>query len=289
PLDQVRDQAFDSHMYPAELAYGNFASIRRYRSRRSPYPFELFLGRPIFMYEHRTFFDSGMDAFNPIADQVNQQFPDLAWRSLDYIFKRLYLVKQNDDGTMSVMFFTNHLLLTNETSAEQVYQLQKEEILNVPILRVAINGNPADYQVVDGHLSMEVTIPAGETREIQIEYGWADRDFAVASGDVKVDEDTGIITATVRNTGTRAGPVTTGFYQGDGRLIKLVTSPWIEPGSTDVITATITGPPPAILATYADPQDVIPEANEGNNLAIIAPYRNHLPLLLADGANCQLC
>lgn len=172
PLGSSRSWAWDSYVYPAEMEYNNFAVIKRYGPDTVPYPFELFLDRPAFLYGHPDLFSNrGIGALNPIADSINSINGGVEWRSIDYIMKRLYLEKTNDDGTVEVMFYGNEVVVANETDANRVYHLKRSETLNVPISGVFVDDQPAGYVVSAGTLQVDFVIPARGSRDLKIVYG----------------------------------------------------------------------------------------------------------------------
>lgn len=158
-------------MYPAELAYNNFAVILRYGTGQSPYPFLFFLGKPVLEYDHIERFAKGIDAYNPYADAINSvQGGKVEWRSLDYILKHLYLQKTNRDGSLDVKFWGNHIIVTNEGDQERSYHIQRDETFNVPIKSVQLDGAVVDYTATKNMLQVDTTIPAGGSRDLQITY-----------------------------------------------------------------------------------------------------------------------
>lgn len=285
PLGETRSRTPNAHMYPAELSYNNFAVILRHKSDKVPHPFELFIDKPAFIYGHQGLFNRGPDGFNTYADAINGLYGEVEWRSLDEIMKRLYLEKTNDDGSIDVMFFGNHLIITNESAMQRAYHVKREETLDVPIVSVTVDGMPVDYTHIDNVLPVDLVIPAGASRELRIRYAPANRDFALSPSDVVFDAATGIITATVHNRASEAGPVTVGFFEGSpdngGTLLALDTAPRIEPGATAVVTATLEAVTQAGMTVAVDPYDVIVEADETNNTVRFASFRLYLPLVLA--------
>lgn len=104
-----------SKMELAEMDYGGVAVIKRHpvqgyeiwsfdsaptHVRVAPYAFDLFLDQPVLLGTHQDYFASGMDAFNPIADGINELVGEVEWKSLGHIIEHLYLEKENDDGSV---------------------------------------------------------------------------------------------------------------------------------------------------------------------------------------------
>ncbi|MCP4536938.1 MAG: hypothetical protein GY832_07305 [Chloroflexi bacterium] len=175
PLSGTISSAWDFAMYPAIMDYSNYAIVNRYWQSISPYPFDLFRDKPAFIYGHEWDFapgtaSPGIGAYNATVDAINNLEGEVEWRSLDYIIKRLYLKKRNDDGDIDVKWYTNHLILENETDSEQLYHLQKEEDGIVPIQSLTVNGVPYSYTLADGLLQLDVSIDGMSSAEIIITY-----------------------------------------------------------------------------------------------------------------------
>jgi hypothetical protein len=182
PLDATRPSTWDYGMYPAEMYYGNFPTLTRrqpgtyqpFQPDIQPFIFDLFVDKPALFYSHAyedELFADGIDAFDPVADQMNRLAGGVEWQSLDYIVKHLYLEKRNDDGSMDVRMYANDLILKNEYDSEQVYHFSKEEILNVPIARLTVNDQEFPYYMEKDLLKLDVRIPASTFIEIEIRYG----------------------------------------------------------------------------------------------------------------------
>ena len=116
-------------------------------------------------------FDSGIEAFNPVADQLNRVSGGVEWRSLGYILSHLWLEKYEDDGSQSVQFYTNELVFTNESGVKNSFHFSKEETLNVPIQQVTVNGYPFPYRIEAGALRLDLMLAAEEQITIRIQYG----------------------------------------------------------------------------------------------------------------------
>lgn len=269
PLGEQRLRTSAAHMYPAELGYGGLAVVLRHQPNQAPYPFDLFLDKPALVYEHPGAFQSGgPKAFNKYADKINALHGEVEWQSLDHIAKRLYLQKTNDDGSVDVLFFAGRVVVTNDAERERTFHLRRQEDLALPIARLTVDGRPAAYAVENGVLRVDLDIPAGGSRELAITYGATEHDFALGPADVAFD-GSGLASATVRNQGRRAGPVTVGFFAGSpsagGELLALETAPRVEPGGAASLRVSLGDLGGRQLTVVVDPFDVIVEADEGNN------------------------
>jgi hypothetical protein len=180
PLEATRSRRYSFNMYPANMDYANFASVVRRPYLTPPpssefssksYIFDFFLGKPVLAYTHEDYFRGNIAAFNPVADAINS-VGRVEWQSLDYIAKHLYLQKANDDGSTDVQVYGNHFIVSNDTDSEQIYHIAKEETLNVPIVRLTVNGEEWEwkYDFDGGKLLLDLKVPARSSAEVVITY-----------------------------------------------------------------------------------------------------------------------
>ena len=179
PLGSDPGDAFDFDMYQAVMDYENFPSI----GRRFVPPgglsgmdfqwllFDLFIGKPILVFSHvDEVFRHGMDGFNETAEAINQLAVPLEWHSLDYIVKHLYLQKRNDDGSIDVKWYGNHLIVTNPSQRGETYHLQKEELLNIPVGCLTVDRGEFPFRVENDVLLLDLYIPGEHSAEVVIIY-----------------------------------------------------------------------------------------------------------------------
>jgi|GEM_PF-6152473 len=171
PLEEVRTRTWDAYMHMAEMDHSNFSVILRHKPGSAPHPFDLFIDRPVLMYEHTNFFSNNIKAFNPYAAAVNANQGEVEWRDLGYIMQHVYREKQNDDLSRDILFFGNNVIVSNTSQSERVYHIRREETQNVPIQSVTVDGVDVSYSVSGGYLEVNVVIPAGNSREVRITYG----------------------------------------------------------------------------------------------------------------------
>lgn len=275
PIGEQRGQNDDFHMRPTDMNYANFASSsRRHWLDDKLYLYDLFIDKPVLIYEHHGFFESGPDAFNEAADAINAVMDSVEWLGLGDIFRRLHLQKKNDDGTISIRMYTNDLILSNETSSAHQYRILKEETLNVPLVALTIDGEPASYSLVGDTLRTEVTILPGTSAEIAISYASGDKDFAISPGDIQFDSQVSdTLTATVHNLGLEGGPVTVQLFDGHpdsgGTSLDLSVIERIEPNTSHVIKRSLGDIISGAHQVYIvlDHHNIVHETNEQNNYA----------------------
>jgi hypothetical protein len=127
-------------------------------------------GRPLLFYTHHDFFKAGIHCFNRIAKMVNAIETNVEWKSLGYISRHLYLLRKRDDGNYDVRAFCKTIEIENALQHDVTYYIKKKETLIPSISKVTVDGKPHAYQVVDGDLSIQLAIPGGESRLIDIVY-----------------------------------------------------------------------------------------------------------------------
>jgi hypothetical protein len=183
PLDADRPSDWDYGMYQAVMDFASFPSLPRwcfqtyqeFRPLHRLFIFDLFMDKPALFcthaYERDDFGKGNVGAFNPIADQVNAVTGAVEWRSLGDILRHLYLEKLNDDGSVDVKMYGNHVIIANGYDDMRTFHIAKVETLNVPISRLTVNGHEFPYRVEDGLLILDVQVPANSSVEIRILYG----------------------------------------------------------------------------------------------------------------------
>jgi len=276
---------YDFNMRPANMNFGNFPVVSRNHpcSSYEPlvfntqwWPFQLFVDKSLLLYSHNgQIFKQGIDGFNPAADIINGIPGNTEWKSLGDIMKKMYLEKTNDDGSISVQFYGNNIIFSNETDESHLYHFQKEEWLNVPILDVKVDGTPIGYTVIDSILQFDLTIFPHTDKEIYITYSSGDKDFAVNNSDINIDSLGNTISVNVHNYGNDGGPCPVQFFDGTpdrGQSIALTTIERIGPDSTEIVQIPIPDLSPGMNYIYVklDPYNVILESDESNNEAFAA-------------------
>jgi peptidoglycan/xylan/chitin deacetylase (PgdA/CDA1 family) len=173
PSDAAAPAGAEFALRTATLHFATFPSLRRYSAENDiPRPqlaTDAFLGNPMLFYVHESFFVSGINAFNRTADTVNQLQPDTQWRSLGDIVQHLYLEKLRDDGNFDVRSYSASIQITNNHHRDANFYIQKEEDFSSPLV-VLVDGQPYPYQKTGRTLQLQLTVPSGSTRRIEVKY-----------------------------------------------------------------------------------------------------------------------
>jgi len=172
PLGSYEPKDSSFLLRPVTLNFENFPSLKRYSPNRTQeeIAIDLFLDNPIIFYAHHDFFQNGIDAFDKTANMVNKIQPDIIWQSLGYIAQHLYLEKLRDDCNYDVLAFSSNFIIENVHHNDLVYFVRKEEDFSIPIKQVTVDGQPFSYKKSGNNLILKVFVPAGESRNVVIEY-----------------------------------------------------------------------------------------------------------------------
>jgi hypothetical protein len=173
------DPIFD--LRSVSLSFENFASLKRHFPKdrsRFDIAVDLFLGNPLLFFEHHDFFAVGIDAFNEKAEIISDLEPNTRWQGLGYIARHLYLQRTRPDGNYDIRTFSRSIELENMQARSATYFIRKEESFASPIEKLTVNGKAHPYDQRGEDVSFSVTIPANESRLINISY---DNDLDLAS------------------------------------------------------------------------------------------------------------
>ena len=173
PMGSARPAGVLFALRPVTLAFGGLPSILRY-SVADPTPhyriaINEFLDNPLFFYAHQDYFAKSIGVFDGVADEVNGSEPNTRWRGVGEIVKHLYVVKLRDDSGYDVLGFSSSLSLENTSTREATFHVRKQET-GPSIVSVNVDGKRIPYQLKDGYLELTVAIPAGQSRELSVQY-----------------------------------------------------------------------------------------------------------------------
>lgn len=170
---------------PVTLLFGNFASLKRTSVEgpvsQASISVNAFLDNPQLFYGHEGLFTRGIDAFDPVADFVNQADPRVKWASLGTLAEHLYLARSRDDGGVDVMALSPEISVENPADKEITFYVAKEEDDSAPIQSVNANEAPQAYELIGGSLAFAVRVPAHQSVMISIRYA---NEFDAAQTDV---------------------------------------------------------------------------------------------------------
>ena len=156
------------------LDFAKFPGLKRYFAENPPARIELainaFLDNPLLFYGHENLFNRGIQAFNTVADDVNGAQPDTRWCSLGCVSRHLYRVRRRDDGNIDAELFSNDVVLENHDSRDESFLVKKAENFIPAIQAVTVDGQMLPFTAQDESIGTTVFIPAGQSRNLRIEY-----------------------------------------------------------------------------------------------------------------------
>jgi hypothetical protein len=167
------------------LDFANFPGLKRYFAEKPVARVELainaFLENPLLFYGHEKLFNSGIRSFNKIADAVNDVQPGTHWCSLGCVTQHLYRVKLRDDGNLDTEIFSSQVSLENRESRDRLFLVKKPENFIPAVASITVDGQQQPFVKGEGYISTKVFVPAGQTRDLRIEYA---NSWNVASTDI---------------------------------------------------------------------------------------------------------
>jgi hypothetical protein len=156
---------------PFTSAYGNLLSVFRYPANEQVSSLEIaiqcFLGNPLLFYGHEDLFDTGIDAFDRVADAVNRTQPDTRWMGLGEIARHLHLIRQCDDGGFEVRMFSSQMDLKNSLNRSARFRIEREGDSGAAISAVTVDDTPVAFRRCKNSISLTLMIPAQKERRIR--------------------------------------------------------------------------------------------------------------------------
>ena len=166
-----KDFSYESLLQPAFMESGNFPVFyRRTPISVADFALDAFLGKPVILFEHHDFLGKENNELTEFIVNLNKICGSIEWDSLENIISNAYLQMKYDDSKNRLKFYTNRILIKNDTDKTQTYELEKPETGNFPIERVTVNGSNTGYTLSDDILKMTVDIEPGSTAEVSIRY-----------------------------------------------------------------------------------------------------------------------
>lgn len=177
-------------LHAATLEFQNFTSLRRYsdETKRPPsqVAIEAFLGNPLLFYVHHGYFSSGAAAFNETADEVNRLVPSVLWTGLGDIAEHLYVVRTRPDGNQDIRAYAPRIKIDNKTPRDVTYHIEKIENFTGPVT-TSVNGAPYKYELKDGTLRLQITLPPHSSRTVNVHYGPSSNEaVSIAKNSVRI-------------------------------------------------------------------------------------------------------
>ena len=88
--------------------------MRHYPGRPARFALDLFLGRPVLIVEHHSFFKNGYDTLEWYASFVNRIAPRIRWTDLDDVCASAYLTRKDSSDNTQIQAFAGVVRLVND-------------------------------------------------------------------------------------------------------------------------------------------------------------------------------
>ncbi len=157
----------------ANAEWSAFPALRRlypHNYSEEAIAIDLFLGNPVMFMAHQDLFFSGIEAFTPVARQVNRRQPAVRWAGLGEISRNLHLVRWPDDSHAEVRLLSRHAKIENLRSTPVVFHLAKRETDPQAVVRVTVDGRETPWTFVAGEVQFALTAPPGATHLVEVHY-----------------------------------------------------------------------------------------------------------------------
>ena len=154
------------------MCYENFPLfLRRYPGNDVDTKIDVFLGKTLFFVQHHDFFRNGYDRTASFMKKMNRDHERIVWAGLDEILANMYLSRTDYEGNRHCRIYTNDVSIKNGSGHGNRYVVTKEEILNVPIEHVLVNGEKVEYAIEgNGYLRLNLEVEAGNETRVRIVY-----------------------------------------------------------------------------------------------------------------------
>jgi len=145
-------------------------------TRRAPtngipnFALDLFMGKPALIYGHHDLFREGYPSIIELAKGLNSLDPNIKWERLGNIAKKSYWLKRESNDIIKIRLWAGNSILCNTSDNIVNFTIVKDEISDVPIRAVLVNGKEVPYQVESGQLIMNFEAQPRQNAEVEIAY-----------------------------------------------------------------------------------------------------------------------
>jgi hypothetical protein len=143
---------------------------RRYPESASEFPFDLYMGKPLFIAEHHGFLRGGFGRLSALVQNIRQIAPDIRWRSALEILLKSYRLRKASPTELECKFFSTAQIIENAEHSDMDFTIIKHEPAGDLVRKVMVNGRPAEFTIHDALIKTSVRIPAGGNVRVELEY-----------------------------------------------------------------------------------------------------------------------
>ena len=163
--------SIESLLPPAFMEYEGFPIFqRRLPGKIADFALDLFLGKPVFVFEHHDFFKNGYGNFKEFILGINNLAEKIEWKSLGEIIVNSYLQKDDGGKITRIKIYANRVRIKNTSNKIRTYEITKTETDSGSIDSVMLNGEMVQYSVCDNIMKMVVDIKPGNIAYIVVIY-----------------------------------------------------------------------------------------------------------------------
>jgi hypothetical protein len=171
PLTINEPLAVSDRLDLAVTRYHGFPVFRRRRpGSASEFPFDLFLGKPLFLVGHHGFFRGGFDRLSALVQNIRQIAPNIRWTSASEILLNSYRLRKASPTELECKLFSTVQIIENAEQSDMDFTIIKHEPQADLIRKVIVNGRPAQFTIHDALIKTSVRIPAGGKVRLELEY-----------------------------------------------------------------------------------------------------------------------
>ena len=144
---------------------------RRYMSHGlENFAFDSFLGKPCLLVAHHEVFKNEGRELTAFVDRLNSLTGGLEWSSLENVIAGSYYSRRDGDERVEVRMFGNRMVFVNQGDGTKTLAIGKREPDSGAIARVKAGSDSVRWSSDRGLMSFLVSVPAGRTISIDVEY-----------------------------------------------------------------------------------------------------------------------
>ncbi|HEX3716458.1 MAG TPA: hypothetical protein VH595_00690 [Verrucomicrobiae bacterium] len=175
PADEPDCLALRHLLEPAITHFSNFALfMRRYPRNIAEFALDLFVGKPLLIVEHHSYFRDDCRAAGQFGARLNSLAPHLEWSDLNTICSRSSLIRRDFKRRQCIRFFTDRFVIKADAAGLDSAFLYRRASHAEPPPVVTINSKPAEATVIGGELKIPISLEPSTEAEVLVQRNRAD-------------------------------------------------------------------------------------------------------------------
>jgi hypothetical protein len=143
---------------------------RRYPESAGEFPFDFFLGKPLFIVEHHELFRNGFGRLRKLVENIRQIAPNIQWRSALEMVLKCCKLRRTSPTELECKSFSTVQVIDNPEPCDMDLTIIRWEPQVDLIREVTINGRPAEFTVSDTLIKARTKISARGTVRFELKY-----------------------------------------------------------------------------------------------------------------------